>query len=190
MAYPDCNLLKPEAPLPSQPPDPGVCTTQACFHHCSDVGLTAKHGCAQILHHVRVRAVGYTVTFFRWLRFTGWQRGHLGHIWNTCENTLVSSIGVGLTTKHACAQMLHQSRVKAAPARQRRAAGLLERLRRENSFYATPFGSNDDWYWLYAAVKSGDQPSSAASLPFRTAVCFPRYPPTHMLRSDCGFGVQ
>ncbi|BDA43062.1 probable mitochondrial ribonuclease P catalytic subunit at C-terminar half [Coccomyxa sp. Obi] len=51
--------------------------------------------------------------------------------------------------------MLHQSRVKAVPARQRRAASLLERLRRENSFYATPFGSNDDWYWLYAAVKSG-----------------------------------
>ncbi len=62
----------------------------------------------------------------------------------------------GSLKNNACAQMLHQSRVKAVPARQRRAASFLERLRRENSFYATPFGSNDDWYWLYAAVKSGD----------------------------------
>lgn len=52
--------------------------------------------------------------------------------------------------------MLHQSRTKADAARERRAAGLLERLNRNNCFYATPFGSNDDWYWLYAAVKSGD----------------------------------
>ena len=52
--------------------------------------------------------------------------------------------------------MLHQSRTKADAARERRAAGLLERLNRNNCFYATPFGSNDDWYWLYAAVKSGN----------------------------------
>ena len=51
--------------------------------------------------------------------------------------------------------MLHQSRTKADAARERRAAGLLERLNRNNCFYATPFGSNDDWYWLYAAVNSG-----------------------------------
>ncbi|EIE26949.1 hypothetical protein COCSUDRAFT_59444 [Coccomyxa subellipsoidea C-169] len=51
--------------------------------------------------------------------------------------------------------MLHQSRVKAELARERRAAALLERLRRDHLFYTTPFGSNDDWYWLYAAVKSG-----------------------------------
>ncbi len=60
--------------------------------------------------------------------------------------------------------MLHQSRVKAEPARERRAAALLERLRRDNLFYTTPFGSNDDWYWLYAAVKSGDPWHSLSSM--------------------------
>jgi len=22
--------------------------------------------------------------------------------------------------------------------------------------YATPYGSNDDWYWIYAAIKAGE----------------------------------
>ncbi|CAN6243897.1 unnamed protein product [Urochloa humidicola] len=30
---------------------------------------------------------------------------------------------------------------------------LVEKWRQENSIYATPNGSNDDWYWLYAAIR-------------------------------------
>ncbi|CAO2038027.1 unnamed protein product [Urochloa humidicola] len=30
---------------------------------------------------------------------------------------------------------------------------LVEKWRQENSIYATPNGSNDDWYWLYATIR-------------------------------------
>ena len=53
-------------------------------------------------------------------------------------------------------QVLHQSRVKPGVlAREPRGRALLERLKRQQAFYATPFGSNDDWYWLHAAVLGG-----------------------------------
>lgn len=52
--------------------------------------------------------------------------------------------------------MLHQSRVKpAALAREPRARAFMDGLKRRQAFYATPFGSNDDWYWLHAAVLGG-----------------------------------
>lgn len=50
--------------------------------------------------------------------------------------------------------MLHQSRVKSAK-RDREANALLKLLQEDKCFYAAPYGSNDDWYWLYAAVRSG-----------------------------------
>lgn len=34
-------------------------------------------------------------------------------------------------------------------------ARLLEQLREAGSFYAADYGSNDDWYWMYAAVRAG-----------------------------------
>ena len=30
-----------------------------------------------------------------------------------------------------------------------------EALKDENLIYPTPYGSNDDWYWMYATVKAG-----------------------------------
>lgn len=65
-------------------------------------------------------------------------------------------MGLFLDREVLLLQLLHQSRVKADAAREPRAAALLERLRRDNCIYATPFGSNDDWYWLYAAVNAGE----------------------------------
>ncbi|KAK9829084.1 hypothetical protein WJX72_003811 [[Myrmecia] bisecta] len=53
--------------------------------------------------------------------------------------------------------VLHAGRLNKPPAQQPAAQKLLNQLRRENAFYATPFGSNDDWYWLYAAVRAGRQ---------------------------------
>ena len=32
---------------------------------------------------------------------------------------------------------------------------LLKQLREAREIYLAPFGSNDDWYWIYAAVKAG-----------------------------------
>jgi proteinaceous RNase P len=33
----------------------------------------------------------------------------------------------------------------------------LDAWKREGEVFVTPAGSNDDWYWLYAAVASGDE---------------------------------
>ncbi|KAL4386027.1 hypothetical protein GQ457_09G027600 [Hibiscus cannabinus] len=44
--------------------------------------------------------------------------------------------------------ILHQSRV----ARDRNNGTWLEKWKKAGVLYATPYGSNDDWYWLYAAV--------------------------------------
>ena len=55
----------------------------------------------------------------------------------------------------AAAQVLHESRVNAPWAKQPPARRLLQRLAAERSFYCAPHGSNDDWYWMYAAVRAG-----------------------------------
>ncbi|KAL9392216.1 hypothetical protein Peur_016136 [Populus x canadensis] len=48
--------------------------------------------------------------------------------------------------------ILHQSRVNGGPAQSPYNKKLLERWKNSGALYATPAGSNDDWYWLYAAV--------------------------------------
>ena len=52
-------------------------------------------------------------------------------------------------------QILHKKRTKDGPAQRDAAAQLLRSLQEENLIYATPYGSNDDWYWMYATVKAG-----------------------------------
>ncbi|KAE8717896.1 Proteinaceous RNase P 1 [Hibiscus syriacus] len=44
--------------------------------------------------------------------------------------------------------ILHQSRVARDPNNRK----WLEQWKKAGILYATPYGSNDDWYWLYAAV--------------------------------------
>lgn len=51
--------------------------------------------------------------------------------------------------------ILHVARTRSPAAQEPAAQELLEKLRKEGSFFATPQGSNDDWYWLYAAIASG-----------------------------------
>ncbi|KAK1386013.1 Ribonuclease P [Heracleum sosnowskyi] len=48
--------------------------------------------------------------------------------------------------------ILHRSRVVGGPALNPRNKKLLEDWKKSGALYATPPGSNDDWYWLYAAV--------------------------------------
>jgi proteinaceous RNase P len=48
--------------------------------------------------------------------------------------------------------VLHRSRTSAPPAREPEGRALLARLRAAGALYAAPHGSNDDWYWLHAAV--------------------------------------
>ncbi|CAA7049577.1 unnamed protein product [Microthlaspi erraticum] len=48
--------------------------------------------------------------------------------------------------------ILHKSRVHGGPATNPKNRALLEKWKNAGALYATPPGSNDDWYWLYAAV--------------------------------------
>ncbi|CAN8247712.1 unnamed protein product [Cochlearia groenlandica] len=48
--------------------------------------------------------------------------------------------------------ILHKSRVNGGPATYPKNKALLEKWKNAGALYATPPGSNDDWYWLYAAV--------------------------------------
>ena len=53
--------------------------------------------------------------------------------------------------------LLHVNRTKGPAAQAPGAVALLDGLRSEHCFYSTPHGSNDDWYWMYAAVAAGPQ---------------------------------
>lgn len=50
--------------------------------------------------------------------------------------------------------VLHRARVTGGPAQNPNNKKLLESWKKAGALYATPQGSNDDWYWLYAAVSS------------------------------------
>lgn len=53
-------------------------------------------------------------------------------------------------------QVLHMGRVKSAESKDPEAAEFFHQQRLQHGLYTTPPGSNDDWYWLYAAVKAGE----------------------------------
>ncbi|XP_026455375.1 proteinaceous RNase P 1, chloroplastic/mitochondrial-like [Papaver somniferum] len=48
--------------------------------------------------------------------------------------------------------ILHSRRVYGGPAEKPINKKLIESWQKSGALYATPVGSNDDWYWLYAAV--------------------------------------
>lgn len=49
--------------------------------------------------------------------------------------------------------IVHHKRTKDGPAAQPFAQSCIARWRKARALYTTPTGSNDDWYWLYAAVR-------------------------------------
>lgn len=51
--------------------------------------------------------------------------------------------------------LLHVNREKMPQAKTPSSQAFLADLRSKNQFYATPLGSNDDWYWIYCAVAAG-----------------------------------
>ncbi|GLI66200.1 hypothetical protein VaNZ11_009899 [Volvox africanus] len=50
--------------------------------------------------------------------------------------------------------MAHRKRILDEAAQAPRVSEFLGLLRRNKSFYATPPGANDDWFWLYACVRA------------------------------------
>ena len=77
-----------------------------------------------------------------------WERG--GFDFGQVESVL----GALASARPGCRPLviLHRSRTGAPPAREPPGKALLARLRADNALYAAPHGSNDDWYWLHAAV--------------------------------------
>ncbi len=51
--------------------------------------------------------------------------------------------------------VLHINRTRGPAASTSKSKALLKSLTEQNRFYAAPMGSNDDWYWMYAAVVAG-----------------------------------
>ncbi|EYU29804.1 hypothetical protein MIMGU_mgv1a004402mg [Erythranthe guttata] len=51
--------------------------------------------------------------------------------------------------------VLHNRRINGGKMEEPFNKALIEKWRTADAIYATPTGSNDDWYWLYAAIKCG-----------------------------------
>nr|DAD39841.1 TPA_asm: hypothetical protein HUJ06_014164 [Nelumbo nucifera] len=67
-------------------------------------------------------------------------------------NSVVNRIRQISPSKRMPLIVLHSRRVKDGPAQNPNNKKLLENWKKSGALYATPSGSNDDWYWLYAAV--------------------------------------
>ncbi|GKV29407.1 hypothetical protein SLEP1_g38339 [Rubroshorea leprosula] len=92
--------------------------------------------------------------------------------------------------------ILHRNRVTGGPARDPNNMKLLESWKKSGALYATPFGSNDDWYWLYAAVSnkcllvSNDEMRDHLFQLLGTSF-FPRWKEKHQVRlSVSGKGLE
>ncbi|KAK4752362.1 hypothetical protein SAY87_021160 [Trapa incisa] len=91
--------------------------------------------------------------------------------------------------------ILHQSRVRGGPAEDPRNRKLLNKWKESGALYATPPGSNDDWYWLYAAVScncllvTNDEMRDHLFQLLGTSF-FPRWKEKHQVRTSYSRGVK
>ncbi|KAL9423233.1 hypothetical protein AB3S75_035343 [Citrus x aurantiifolia] len=67
-------------------------------------------------------------------------------------NTVVNRLRQMSPSKRMPLIILHKGRVTGGPAQIPKNKKLLDIWRDAGALYTTPPGSNDDWYWLYAAV--------------------------------------
>ncbi|XP_025812231.1 proteinaceous RNase P 1, chloroplastic/mitochondrial-like isoform X3 [Panicum hallii] len=67
-------------------------------------------------------------------------------------NSVVNAIQRVTKSKKLPLIILHRNRVNGGNAKAPHNQKILESWRKAGALYATPPGSNDDWYWLYAAV--------------------------------------
>ncbi|KAJ8768762.1 hypothetical protein K2173_023666 [Erythroxylum novogranatense] len=68
-------------------------------------------------------------------------------------NTVVNGIRQKLPSKRWPLIILHNKRIASPKMCVPVNKALIEKWRNADALYATPTGSNDDWYWLYAAIK-------------------------------------
>ncbi|KAH9608418.1 hypothetical protein KSS87_021352 [Heliosperma pusillum] len=70
-----------------------------------------------------------------------------------CVNAVVNGIRQLLPSKKWPLIILHNKRVTECTMGEPMNRAVVEKWRNADALYATPTGSNDDWYWLYAAIK-------------------------------------
>ncbi|PIA47535.1 hypothetical protein AQUCO_01400285v1 [Aquilegia coerulea] len=76
-----------------------------------------------------------------------------GHAFSFFQlNAVVERVREFSPTKRLPLIILHTGRVVGGPANSPKNKALIEQWRRFGALYTAPKGSNDDWYWLYAAV--------------------------------------
>ncbi|KAI4347109.1 hypothetical protein L6164_007955 [Bauhinia variegata] len=68
-------------------------------------------------------------------------------------NAVVNGIRQKLPSKKFPLIILHNKRITGHKMDAPLNRALVDKWRNANALYATPTGSNDDWYWLYAAIK-------------------------------------
>ncbi|RWR73438.1 proteinaceous RNase P 1, chloroplastic/mitochondrial-like protein isoform X1 [Cinnamomum micranthum f. kanehirae] len=68
-------------------------------------------------------------------------------------NAVVNGIRQQLPSKKWPLIILHNKRISGGKMNEPPNKMLIEKWKNADALYATPTGSNDDWYWLYAAVK-------------------------------------
>ncbi|XP_042512835.1 proteinaceous RNase P 1, chloroplastic/mitochondrial isoform X2 [Macadamia integrifolia] len=67
-------------------------------------------------------------------------------------NSIVNEMREVSPSKRLPLIILHHRRVNGGSAENPRNKKLIQSWKKSGALYATPAGSNDDWYWLYAAV--------------------------------------
>ncbi|KAL1325754.1 hypothetical protein AAHE18_13G182700 [Arachis hypogaea] len=68
-------------------------------------------------------------------------------------NAVVNGIRQKLPSRKFPLIILHHRRIKGEKMGEPINRALIDRWNNADALYATPTGSNDDWYWLYAAIK-------------------------------------
>nr|BAP69208.1 pentatricopeptide repeat protein [Physcomitrium patens] len=68
-------------------------------------------------------------------------------------NSVVKGIKEKIGSKRNPLILLHHRRTRGGPANSPHAIKMLKRWQEAHAIFTTPTGSNDDWYWLYAAVQ-------------------------------------
>ncbi|XP_038710506.1 proteinaceous RNase P 1, chloroplastic/mitochondrial-like isoform X2 [Tripterygium wilfordii] len=68
-------------------------------------------------------------------------------------NAVVNGIRQKLPSKRWPLIILHNRRITGDKMNEPMNKTLVEKWKNADALYATPTGSNDDWYWLYAAIK-------------------------------------
>ncbi|KAL5665033.1 hypothetical protein ACJX0J_025141, partial [Zea mays] len=68
-------------------------------------------------------------------------------------NSVADAIRLRFTSKKWPLIVLHNKHLIGERMKKLNDHKLVQKWKQENSIYATPTGSNDDWYWLYAAIR-------------------------------------